>query len=169
MKSFGILLSLATGVTAIDVRIWRDDNLYCTYGYWEGCLNLNPNVCCALGTVGQSISFENIPTNWNLELRAYALGTCDEANRYTWYHRPGWLATQCDTFRAGSAGYGFIGSRAARGVTDQECEKPNAAGLADGTRYNLTAMSEDRVNEFRGHMDALRAADLPELFKEYEF
>lgn len=49
-----------------------------------------------------------------------------------------------------------------------ECVKPNAFGLGDGTRYNLTAMNEDQVNQLFEYKHVASAEEIPELFKQFE-
>jgi hypothetical protein len=67
-----------------------------------------------------------------------------------------------------SVGYGLVGRRAARTVAGEECQKPNAMGLEDGTRYNLTVMDKSLLKELTGYTSAVGVADIPDAFKEYQ-
>jgi hypothetical protein len=64
-----------------------------------------------------------------------------------------------------SVGYGFINGRKKARAEGEECEKPNALGFGDGTRYNLTAMDEGLVKQLVALGDV---EVVPEVFKEYQ-
>lgn len=65
-------------------------------------------------------------------------------------------------------GYVFLLNLVKSSAIEGEYAKPNALGLRDGTRYNLTDMKEDLVNALIEYASGAGTSILPKLNKEYE-
>ncbi|EHA55880.1 hypothetical protein MGG_08373 [Pyricularia oryzae 70-15] len=156
MQFSALLVTFAAAtVSAIDVRGYVGDNCG---GAWVGCANLNPNVCCTpFGGSRASVGFAAIPTNWRIRGQAFTGGGCNsyggqgDSNGRDFFCLP--YTTRGD--RTGGS-YSFVNRKRAIDETcpaEQplgRCEatvKPDTIGLADGTEYNITSLSEDQVNE----------------------
>ncbi|KAI6372556.1 hypothetical protein MCOR25_003715 [Pyricularia grisea] len=155
MQFSAILLTLAATASAIDVRGFVGDN--CS-GAWVGCANLNPNVCCTpFGGSRASVGFAAIPRDWRIRGQAYTEGGCNagggtgDSNGNDFFCIP--YITRGD--RTGGS-YWFLNRKRA---IDNTCPaeqpqgkctatvKPDTLGLADGTEYNITSLSDDQVSE----------------------
>jgi hypothetical protein len=67
--------------------------------------------------------------------------------------------------------YGFINLEKVTGQEggeEKECVKVNAMGLADGTTYNLTGMTEQERKDILSLDSAAQKKDVAESFKQYE-
>lgn len=114
-----------------------------------------------------------MPNGWNLQTRNYQYANCDESS--VWHanilgYQGSSMCVGAEpppTFR--SMGYGFLGKKRSTGTNAEDCVKPDTFGLADGTMFNLTAMSDEQVEQLLDLADpeAAGLVDVAGLFKEY--
>ncbi|TLD21233.1 hypothetical protein PspLS_09301 [Pyricularia sp. CBS 133598] len=154
MHFSALIVSFAATVSAIDVRAYSAD--HCGGGYVV-CTNLNPNVCCPFGGSRASVGFAAVPRNWRIRGQAYTGGGCsggagtEDSNGNDFFCIP--YRTRGD--RTGGS-YWFLNRKRSIDETcpaeqsEGKCEavaKPDAIGLADGTEYNITGLSDDKIDE----------------------
>ncbi|CCF32666.1 hypothetical protein CH063_05006 [Colletotrichum higginsianum] len=154
-----LFLGLAATASAIDVRGHYGGT--CD-GAYVGCANINPNVCCVISGSASSgrtsVSVAAIPGDWRIRTQAYTGGGCSSL--------AGQLDSNGNTFvclsyssrgdRTGGQ-YWFVGRKRADDNScpaeqpgGGKCEavaKPDTLGLADGTEYNITGLSDEKLQE----------------------
>ena len=157
--SSSVLVALAATVSAIDIRGFGPDG--CNGGYRQ-CGGINPNVCCVFSssrTSGlASIGIAAIPTNWRIRTEAYTEGGCNAFGGQRDSNGAGFVCLPYTTRGDRTGGkYWFLNRKR---TPDQTCpaEQPGAekctssvkydtVGLADGTEFNITGLSEEKVAE----------------------
>ncbi|GKT44497.1 uncharacterized protein ColSpa_04678 [Colletotrichum spaethianum] len=146
-----LLLTLAATASAIDVRAYTSSG--CDGG-WVGCANINPN----------------IPSSWRIRGEANTGGGCS------------FLANQQDSNgntdicmsyssrgdRTGGS-YWFVGRKRADDEScpaeqpgSGKCEasvKPDTLGLADGTKYSIIGLTDEKVQELENIANTGASAD----------
>ncbi|CAF3443441.1 hypothetical protein SNK03_007673 [Fusarium graminearum] len=179
MHFFGLLLTLTATSSAIDIRGWTSDGCR---GSFRACTGIDPRLCCIFSETSSSgrysISVNAIPTSWRIGAEARTGGACryigtsaspasgrkDICMRYT---------NRGD--RTGGYYYFPTLKRAADNScpteqpADGKCEasvKPNALGLEDGTMYDITGLTEEKIQELEEIAIAGATADaVPIEFK----
>lgn len=131
-------------------------------------------VCYSASRAGQSIGWYYVPDGWNLETRNYHYANCDEGSvdhaNILGYQGSSMCVPAGPRFdRYQSLGYGFLGRKRSTAKDVGACVKPDTFGLADGTMFNLTAMSDAQVEQLLDSADpeAAGLVDVADLFKEY--
>ncbi|KAL8388881.1 hypothetical protein RB599_010177 [Gaeumannomyces hyphopodioides] len=168
--SSSVLVALAATASAIDIRAYRLDN--CN-GSTRSCTGINPNVCCTFGgasTGMASIGVAAIPRNWRIRCEAYTGGGCQfyggqrDSNGADFVCLP--YINRGD--RSGGK-YWFLNRK--RALEDTcPAEQPdggkctssvkyNTVGLADGTEFNITDLSDEKVEELENLADSGASVD----------
>ncbi|KAK1656511.1 hypothetical protein BDP55DRAFT_109264 [Colletotrichum godetiae] len=160
MHVSSLLVALAATASAIDIRAHTGDN--CAGGS-VACTGINPNVCCSFSSSASSgrssIAVVAIPSNWRIRCEAYTGGGC---SFFGGQRDSGGATSVClpYTTRGDRTGgkYWFLNRKRAIDescLADQpdggECEasvKPDTLGLADGTDYDITGLTDEKVQEF---------------------
>jgi len=146
MQYLPALLTLAAAASAIDIRLHTD--LHCnTVGVWAYCTNWGPNSCCGVDDAAYlSVAFVAIPTNWNVETRAYTGGFCknqrivdspEHANTVCLHDQDG-------VARMTGGGYGFTNRKSTLGASSPDECRPDGLVLEDGTNYATLASDMDQ-------------------------
>lgn len=133
-------------------------------------LLLTEQTCCRFQKYGYTIAADHIPRDWRIELRAYRNQGCDESSRKNFYYRGTQTNKGCAEYGAWSAGYGInTFNKRSNTANGDECQPADFMGLGDGTLYNITAMGETLTEQLLSYENATGSADVPKLFKEFEF
>ncbi|WYZ44798.1 hypothetical protein EsH8_VIII_000114 [Colletotrichum jinshuiense] len=143
MRLAQILLGLAATVFAVDMRFFLDYN--CA-GSFLLCANLNPNVCCATSQsrIFHSVRFTAIPTNSNIECRAYASENCFGRGDPIKSNGRTDVCLPSGNYSSGNFGIAFAKrEEIATDGSGEECQKANLLVLEDGTKYNIATLDED--------------------------
>ncbi|KAK4220775.1 hypothetical protein QBC38DRAFT_378342 [Podospora fimiseda] len=164
MKFFAVLTSLVATASAIDLYLHTDNN--CGGSNALRCNGINPNTCCGVGANGspyQSVAARGIPTIWNVQLRGYRGGNCNILETISGNGGGTFICNRSNNFRYTGAGYNFVGrKRAADTAVGEECQRPNALVLADGSEYDLTDLSDEEFKTLtEAGLNATSVADLP--------
>ena len=148
------LVAAAGSASAIDA--------YCHFGgNCDGgagvCTNLNPDSCCpcSSGEIFPSVAFRGIPTFWNINGRGHNGGNCNGQRQTASNGGSNFICLRAGPFSG--AGYGFIGKKrdtstyalvGGRDAPSPSCTsyaKMDGLELADGAKYNLTALHGDEA------------------------
>ncbi|EJT72391.1 hypothetical protein GGTG_09257 [Gaeumannomyces tritici R3-111a-1] len=167
--SSSVLVALAATASAIDIRAYQADG--CN-GSTRSCANINPNVCCTFPQDAgmASVGFAAIPTNWRIRCEAYTEGGCSSFGGQGDSNGAGFVCLPFTTRGNRTGGkYWFLNRK--RAIEDTcpaeqadggKCTssvKYNTVGLADGTEYNITGLSEEKVQELEKLADSGASAD----------
>ncbi|EJT79319.1 hypothetical protein GGTG_04404 [Gaeumannomyces tritici R3-111a-1] len=165
------LLSLATTALAIDIRGHANSN--CGGGF-RACTNINPNVCCVFSTSASSgllsVSIAAIPTSWRITGEAYTGGGCSFLGGQ-WDSNG--TPDICMPFSSrGDRTGGRYWFRSRKRADDRSCPaeqagvgkceaaaKPDTLVLADGTKYSISGLADDKVEEMSKIADSGAGAD----------
>ncbi|KAL8354336.1 hypothetical protein RB601_003953 [Gaeumannomyces tritici] len=165
------LLSLATTALAIDIRGHANSN--CGGGF-RACTNINPNVCCVFSTSASSgllsVSIAAIPTSWRITGEAYTGGGCSFLGGQ-WDSNG--TPDICMPFSSrGDRTGGRYWFRNRKRADDRSCPaeqagvgkceaaaKPDTLVLADGTKYSISGLADDKVEEMSKIADSGAGAD----------
>jgi hypothetical protein len=175
MKFLALSL-LATSAAAIDLHLhWAGGCSTLQGGYV--CRNANPNNCCSVnaGTIFGSGSVRAIPPEWNIQARGHAPPSCGTVRQQEDSRGRRDVCLSNGPF--GGLGYGFNNMKKIRGATvveevetETKCVQPDVMYLADGTRYNYTAILEANVDTAE-LIEIAKAgasvADIPEGFETF--
>ncbi|KAL8386364.1 hypothetical protein RB599_007980 [Gaeumannomyces hyphopodioides] len=166
-----ILLSLAATASAIDIRAHGDAS--CRGGF-RSCTNINPSVCCSFSGSASSgllsISIAAIPTDWRITGEAYTGGGCTHTGGQ--WNSNG-TPDICMPFSSrGDRTGGRYWFRNRKRADDRSCPaeqpgvgkceaavKPDTLVLADGTKYNISGLADDKVEEMSKIADSGAGAD----------
>ncbi|KAL2059975.1 hypothetical protein VTL71DRAFT_9797 [Oculimacula yallundae] len=181
----GLLSVSASLVGAIDIYLY--DAQHSCSGAAFVCTNVNPNQCCGNDSNDHhSLAFRAKPREWNLEVRGHSNGNCRDL---TLRGQSGTGSTDtCLTFSnpnsqpIGSfsgAGYSFWNRRrtTAEGLSNCHTESPTCGGLqrpdrldlADGTKYNITGLTDAERLELRSAVTTkVTAAEIPTKFDHFK-
>jgi hypothetical protein len=109
------------------------------------CLGLSPETCCGIDSPGhRTVEFQQVPTNQNLELRSYGGGRCSRRSAEDGSEGRGTICFKREPPYTG-AGYGrFTRKRNdfEDGADKGECVRPQQMELGDGSKFNLTSLSD---------------------------
>jgi hypothetical protein len=132
--------------TAIDIALYAQNNCKGISAVWQ---RVGPNKCVGVSSSNayRSAYFSYIPTNWDIQARAYKGGNCRNRWVAIWSNGNDDI---CVTNGATSgAGYGFSATKK-RNVLDEASEdatssedcrtQPDLLNLVDGTSYRVTSM-----------------------------
>ncbi|KAK4223605.1 hypothetical protein QBC38DRAFT_459186 [Podospora fimiseda] len=163
MKFFAVLTSLVASASAIDVYLHTDNDCGSS---WFRCNSINPNICCGVTptfTNYGSVAARGIPTFWNVQLRGYRNGVCNSLQTIDPNWGSSFICSRANGyFTYTGVGYNFYGRKRAESEPAEECQRPNALGLPDGTEYDLTGLSDDELNALAtSATNATTIADLP--------
>lgn len=176
MKFLALSL-LATSAAAIDLHLEWAGGCSTSQGGFV-CYNWNPNTCCSVnaGTIFGSGTFNAIPTSWNIQARGHAPPNCGTIRQQEDSRGRTFICLANGPF--GGLGYGFNNRKKIRGATvveevetETECVQPDVMYLADGTRYNYTAIleaKEDTAELFEIAKAGASVADIPEGFETFK-
>ncbi|KAH7018113.1 uncharacterized protein B0I36DRAFT_354425 [Microdochium trichocladiopsis] len=146
MHFAALALTLLPLAAAIDNRFFLNSND--CIGAFASCPDINPGICCTTGAVTYgSVSFEPIPSNWNIWTHSFDGGGCGrrlarvQSNHNTAVCHGGGRFT--------GLSYDFVNRKrrvaaALRDVGDEDCVRANNLVLADGAVYDLDGV-EDTV------------------------
>ncbi|KAG5659158.1 hypothetical protein HG530_011812 [Fusarium avenaceum] len=154
-----LLLALAATASAVDVRAYGDTG--CNGG-WVGCGGINPGVCCVFSNSASSgklsVSVNAIPSSWRIRGEANTGGGCTYlANQQDSNGNTDICMTYSSRGDRTGGSYTFVGRKRADDKScpaeqpdGGKCEasvEPNVLGLADGTVYNISGLTEEKVQE----------------------
>ncbi|KAM0237870.1 hypothetical protein ACHAP5_008878 [Fusarium lateritium] len=173
-----LLLTLAATASAVDVRAYS--NTGCNGG-WVGCGGINPGVCCVFSNSASSgrlsVSVNAIPSSWRIRGEANTGGGCTYlANQQDSNGNTDICMTYSSRGDRTGGSYTFVGRKRA---DDQSCPaeqpgggkceasvKPNTLGLADGTKYDITGLTDEKVEELEKIANTGAGADaVPDEFQ----
>ncbi|CZS75084.1 unnamed protein product [Fusarium graminearum] len=158
MHFSSLLLTLIATISAIDIKGWTSDSCQ---GSFRAYIGINPRLCCifseTLSSGRYSVSINAIPTSWRIGAEARTGGAyryirtlaSPASGRKDIYMR----YTNCRD-RIGGYYYFPTLKRAVNKSCPIEqpegrkCEasvKPNALGLKDGTIYDITGLTEEKI------------------------
>lgn len=149
MKFLASLACLVASVSAIDLYFHTNND--CGGSNGLVCSNMNPNTCCGTSstTQFQSVALRGIPSGWNLQLRGYTNGNCNQLQTISGNNGNNWICNRSNGFRYSGVGWNFIGkkraedSAAAAIESEADCQRPDILVLADGTEYDISGLSDD--------------------------
>ncbi|KAF6828984.1 hypothetical protein CPLU01_08214 [Colletotrichum plurivorum] len=171
MRFSTIIVALAATVSAIDIRAHIGDSCV---GSYRACRNINPRVCCSFSSSANSgrssVSVVFIPTNWRIRTAASSGGGC---RFFAGQRDSGGSRTVClpYTTRGDRTGgrYWFLNRKRAEDEScpaDQpdggNCEavvEADTLGLADGTEYNISGLTSEKLQELEEIADTGAGAD----------
>ena len=109
------------------------------------CRNLAPETCCGFDLPGyRTVEFQQLPTNQNVELRSYGSGRCSRRSADDGSRGRGTVCFNREPPYTG-AGYGRF-TRKRNGFEDGankgECVRPQQMELGDGSKFDLTSLSD---------------------------
>lgn len=109
------------------------------------CIDLAPETCCGISLPGaRTVEFRAVPTNQNLELRSCRGGRCLRRTADDSSRGRGIICFTREPPYTG-AGYGrFTRKRNGfeGGADKGECVRPQEMQLGDGSKFNLTSLSD---------------------------
>ena len=142
MRCPQILLGFVATVSAIDAYFHLGNN--CD-GPWVACTNLNPGVCCFVGSASNSVGYRGIPTNWVIGVNGFNGGGCGIAIKSA-------VARNTNFVCLGAGGGDYTGtryeftSRKRAEVGGGAPQKADQLGLEDGTTYNIVSLDNDALD-----------------------
>ncbi|KAL8366134.1 hypothetical protein RB595_004757 [Gaeumannomyces hyphopodioides] len=174
---FPTVFLLATSAAAIDLHLEWAGGCSTSQGGFV-CFNWNPDTCCSVnaGTLFGSGTFNAIPGNWNIQARGHAGPNCGSIRQQEDSRGRDFVCLANGPF--GGLGYGFNNKKKIRGATvveeveaEAKCVQPDVMYLADGTRYNYTAILEAKVDTaklFEVAKAGASVADIPGGFETFK-
>ncbi|KAL2061036.1 hypothetical protein VTL71DRAFT_9088 [Oculimacula yallundae] len=153
---FSTLSCLASAVSAIDIYLYPHSACSGTYLV---CRNANPGQCCRPALESDrrfAIGFRAIPLDWNIEGQAKDGWNCDGKTDYG-YGSPNICIVHIGVGAYRGGVYYFRGKKArdetavtiGNATETAACNpiRPDALGLANGTRYDISGLSDDSFSE----------------------
>ncbi|KAK4198514.1 hypothetical protein QBC40DRAFT_256027 [Triangularia verruculosa] len=177
MKYTTALLALVASASAIDLYLHGNNDCG---GSELRCNNRNPNTCCGTNasTPYRSVAVRGIPSGWSLQGRGYDQGNCNRLQTISGNNGNLWICNRSNNFFYTGVGYNFV-SRKRNGVdvpvgvvakdVKEECQRPDALVLEDGTEYDLTSLNEENFDSLVTiGFNASSSADIPEHFQSLQ-
>lgn len=161
LSSF-LVASFTATVYAIDaIALGGDFAITCSNAAGrtgKACLGLQPNQCCNLENQYsvRTVLIDSIPRGWHIKAAAYKGANCNgvmhakETNTATRLCLGGEYGMTTGWRRAR---YHFVNKKRSvnseEGDDDKECEQvqPNAYLLGDGSKYNITGLDPDKLQD----------------------
>ncbi|GKU13933.1 unnamed protein product [Fusarium langsethiae] len=182
MHFSGLLLTLAATASAIDIRGWGSDGCQ---GSFRACTGVEPRICCIFSESSSSgrysVSVNYIPTSWSIGAEARTGGACRYvANSVSPASGRSTICMRYTNRGDRTGGYYYFASR--KRADDETClaaqpeggkceasVKANALGLEDGTMYDITGLTEEKIQELEEIANTGATADVvPAEFKILE-
>ena len=143
MHCYQIILGLVATVSAIDGYFHLGDN--CD-GPWVRCTNMNPGFCCGGGgTIGNSVGYRGIPTDWVIRGRGYNGNGCGVEIRSGVARNTNFLCLPGGNGDYTGTRYEFTSKKRSE-ATEVGVHKADLLGLGDGTTFNIADLDDDALN-----------------------
>ncbi|KAF1827975.1 uncharacterized protein K489DRAFT_331166 [Dissoconium aciculare CBS 342.82] len=156
-------LGIIASVNAIDINLYGP---FVCEGTYATCRNHAQDKCCGHPRLQyNSVKFDYLPAEWDLQLRGYQGGSCSRRTKTLRSKGFSWRCFYEGPFTG--AGYGFnnkkrgeIGGSAQEDIG--ECQVPDVLVLQDGTEYSLKGVDENTISSiFESLGDIITAHDIP--------
>ncbi|KAK0674516.1 hypothetical protein QBC41DRAFT_341963 [Cercophora samala] len=153
MKFLATLLTLAATASAVDLYLHVDND--CGSSGFR-CTSIGPNSCC--GTISnnspyQSVSVRDIQQLWNIQCLGYDGGMCNRRRTISDYTGGDFICNRSNGFRYTGVEYRSLGWERATGSSasalkeeEEECQRPDALVLGDGSEFDLAGLSDEEFD-----------------------
>lgn len=172
--------------TASAIEIWFHLNQRYCWGHAIVCRKASPNVtasytidthslilfiqrCCYdSGGNSRSLSFEKIPSTWNLHVRGYYGGKCSKLQVQGISNHDTRVCLSSSTYTGGQ--YSFVNGKREIAEAKEDCTPPDVLVLEDGTEYTLNGLNNTQVDKLVGLvLNNSTITDIDEGYKALEF
>jgi hypothetical protein len=134
----------ADTVAAINIVFYTGSNCSSSAGF--ACIAQGQDRCCDSRGLGQfnSVEFQDLPSSPDWELRSHGGGACSRLTARTTIRGRNLVCFNREPPYTGAGWGGRSGRRSevGSGTTSSECERPQELWFEDGTRFDLSSLSD---------------------------